>query len=166
MEVVTHHLPDDTEIPSSHLPLLVLPQAVPAEDASSAAMARRFTDNGWQGTWTYTVFDYWHFHAQGHEVLGCVGGEAVIGFGGDGGVQARMRPGDVVMIPAGVGHRRLSASPDFAVVGAYPPGQNGAILRPGDGDMGAVRAQIAALGLPERDPVSGERPGCLAAWKD
>ena len=164
MEVETHLFPARDDIPNSSLPLLVLREAVGAEDATAPAMTECFLDHGWQGCWTYTVFDYWHYHADGHEVLGCVGGEAEIGFGGPGGITARMRPGDVVVIPAGVGHRRLSATPDFAVVGAYPPGQSGTILRPGDRELADAQKQIAALAMPPRDPVTGAQPGCLAAW--
>ena len=62
----------------------------------------------------------------GHEVLGCVEGEAEIGFGGDGGIKVTFRAGDVVAIPAGVGHKRLSEKRGgFTVVGGYPPGQSG-----------------------------------------
>jgi uncharacterized protein YjlB len=165
MEVESHHLSPAAGIPNSLLPLLVLRQAVSAEEASAEAMAQRFRDHGWQGTWVYTVFDYWHYHLAGHEVLGCVAGEASIGFGGDAGIVAPMRPGDVVVIPAGVGHRRLSATADFAVVGAYPPGQNGAITRAGAVDHDTAIEQIAALALPERDPVTGGTPGCLAVWR-
>lgn len=76
-----------------------------------------------------------------------------------------MRPGDAVIVPAGVGHRRFSGSDDFAVVGAYPPGQNGTITRAGEKDAEAARAEIESLALPETDPLTGERPGRIAAWR-
>ena len=89
MEVETHLFPARDDIPNSSLPLLVLREAVGAEDATASVMTERFREHGWQGCWTYTVFDYWHYHADGHEVLGCVGGEAEIGFGGPGGITTR-----------------------------------------------------------------------------
>ncbi|TFF21958.1 cupin domain-containing protein [Jiella endophytica] len=155
--------PDET-MPNSPLPLIVLPGAVPAGEATPEAVQIRFEENGWQGTWLYTVFDYWHYHVEGHEVLGCVSGEATIGFGGDGGGKVAMTPGDVVVIPAGVGHRRLAGSSGFQVVGAYPPGQNGAITRAGSLPVAAAAERIAALCLPRTDPVSGQLPGALAVW--
>ena len=132
-------------------------------------MSQRFRTNGWQGTWTYTVYDFWHYHVDGYEVLGCVAGEAEIGFGGeaeDGGIAATMRPGDVVLIPAGVGHKRLSATADFAVVGAYPPGQNGADrARRREGSGRGTAGDRGALPCRTRTRSAARPPGVLEAWR-
>ena len=110
------------------------------------------------------VFDYWHYHTTGHEVLVGFRGSAQIGFGGEHGPAIEISPGDVVVIPAGVGHRRLDASSDFAVLGAYPPGQDGAIVRAGAKDLHIAKSEIGRLKLPDRDPVTGCKPGLLAPW--
>lgn len=154
MTTTTYHLEPDATIPNNIHPLIVMSAALDGDDAE--AIAERFRRNGWQGTWVYTVFDYWHYHVEGHEVLGCARGSATIGFGGDDGIAVDMRPGDVVVIPAGVGHKRLAASSDFAVVGAYPPGQNGAITRAGAMHVDAAAKQIAEIARPTTDPVTGE----------
>lgn len=167
MPIETHTLSATADIPNSDLPLIVVTGEIGPGEATSAKVQQRFRDNGWQGTWVYTVFDYWHFHLKGHEVLTCVAGEAVVGFGGeenDGGISLAMKPGDTVIVPAGVGHKRLSASSDFQVAGGYPPGQNGAISRAGSVDIGSAHDAIAKLEAPETDPVTGEAPGSLAAW--
>jgi uncharacterized protein YjlB len=117
------------------------------------------------GNWVDGVFDYWHFHVTGHEVLGCVAGEAEIGFGGDSGVAVTFTAGDVVVIPGGVGHKRLSVKrKGFTVVGGYPPGQSGAISRPGDFRLDEAEARIAHLPLPKSDPVTGPEGPLFAAW--
>lgn len=152
-------------IPNSPLPLIVLAGAIEAAEGRPEQVMARFEANGWQGTWVYTVFDYWHYHVEGHEVLACVAGRASVGFGGDGGAEVAMQPGDVVIIPAGVGHKRLSGDSGFQVVGAYPPGQNGAITKAGGLAIDEAERRIAALPLPERDPVTGEAPGSIAAWR-
>ncbi|WP_245413490.1 cupin domain-containing protein [Mangrovicella endophytica] len=152
-------------IPNSPLPLLILPGALPPEARNSADGEALLKRNGWQGTWTYTVYDFWHYHTTGHEVLACIRGEAVIGFGGEGGVAITLKPGDVAILPAGTGHKRLSGTSDFAVVGAYPPGQDGAIVREGSMSVDAARQAIALLALPESDPITGDKPGVLAAWR-
>ncbi len=99
-------------------------------------------------------------------MLGCVAGEAEIGFGGDSGVKVTFKAGDVVAIPAGVGHKRLSEKRGgFTVVGGYPPGQNGAITRPGEYPLAEAQRRIAALRLPLGDPVSGPEGPLIEAWK-
>ena len=167
MSVETIHLPATSTIPNNDWPLLVLKGAIDREGAHSAAVERRFQEHGWQGTWTYTVFDYWHYHLDGHEVLACVSGAAAIGFGGEpeeGGCVLDIEIGDVVIVPAGVGHKRIEASADFAVVGAYPPGQTGAITRAGAFDLKEARRRIDALARPSSDPIDGAEPGVFAHW--
>jgi uncharacterized protein YjlB len=98
-------------------------------------------------------------------VLGCVAGEAEVGFGGDSGAKVTFRAGDVVAIPAGVGHKRLSEKRGgFTVVGGYPPGQSGRITRPGEYPLAEAQRLIAALALPKGDPVFGPEGPLLSAW--
>ncbi|MEF2073710.1 hypothetical protein [Consotaella aegiceratis] len=159
-----HVLEATADIPNSPLPLIVVRRAVAMPQAPSdvEAFVRR---NGWSGTWTYTVFTYWHYHTTGHELLVCVGGSAELGLGGDAGLVVEVEPGDAAILPAGVGHKRLSSSSGFAMVGAYPPGQSGAITRAGSRPVAEAARDIAALALPDQDPLTGERPGVLAAWR-
>jgi uncharacterized protein YjlB len=155
----------DGEIPNNSLPLLLYSQGLrPALRTPSACQAL-FRENDWVGNWVDGVFDYWHFHVTGHEVLGCVAGEAEIGFGGDAGIKVTFRSGDVVAIPGGVGHKRLSEKRGgFTVVGGYPPGQSGRITQPGEYPLREAQRLIAALGLPRGDPVSGPEGPLLEAW--
>src|SRR5262245_26217567 len=154
----------DNGIPNSKLPLVFWRGRLPNEARSGSAATALFRKNGWQGTWVYTVFPYWHFHTRGHEALACVSGRARIGFGGDHGIKVDVEAGDVCVIPAGVGHRRLDASPDFQMAGGYPRRQQGNIVRPGDLDDETIAREIAAVVLPETDPISGKNDGVVAAW--
>jgi uncharacterized protein YjlB len=155
----------DREIPNNSLPLILYRQALTPALRTASACQSLFRENNWVGNWVDGVFDYWHFHVTGHEVLGCVAGEAEIGFGGDSGVQVTFRAGDVVAIPAGVGHKRLSEKRGgFTVVGGYPPGQSGRITRPGEYPLAEAQRLIAALDLPRGDPVTGPDGPLIAAW--
>ncbi len=156
----------DGGIPNSSLPLVFWRGRLPAAQRSGEAACALFKRNGWQGTWVYTVYPFWHFHTRGHEVLACVSGSAQIGLGGDNGFQADVAAGDVCVIPAGVGHRRLDASADFQMAGGYPPGQQGNIVRPGDIDIGEAIRAIARLALPDADPITGQADGVVTIWRD
>jgi uncharacterized protein YjlB len=165
-EVETFTLTPGPEIPNSALPLLLYRHALPPSLQSPSGCQALFAENDWAGNWVDGIFDYWHFHVTGHEVLGCVAGEAEVGFGGEAGVKVTFKAGDVVAIPAGVGHRRLSEKRGgFTVVGGYPPGQNGTITRPGEFPLAQAERLIAALALPKADPVLGYEGPLIAAWK-
>jgi uncharacterized protein YjlB len=76
-------------IPNSALPAVILRTSLPesARDGDDAcALLRR---NGWSGNWLYGVYDFWHFHTRGHEVLACVAGSAELGLGGEQGIVTR-----------------------------------------------------------------------------
>jgi len=164
-EPTLHVFEPDGGVPNSRLPLAFWRSRLPADARSGPAANALFRKNGWQGTWVYTVFPFWHFHTRGHEALACVAGRARIGFGGDHGIEVDVAVGDVCVIPAGVGHRRLDSSPDFLMAGGYPPDQEGNIIRIGDLDDGTIAGEIAALALPETDPISGQVDGVVAAWR-
>lgn len=160
-----HTFAPDGDIPNNSLPLIFYCGVLAPELQSPAAAQALMRENGWGGNWVNGVFDYWHFHVTGHEALACVQGEAEVGFGGDNGVKVTFRAGDMVAIPAGVGHKRLSERRGgFTVVGGYPPSQNGTISRPGDFPPGEAEKLIAALALPLGDPFSGPEGPLVKEW--
>lgn len=134
------------------------------EDAGdvAAAMERRFAGNGWSGLWRDGVFDYQHFHTEAHEVLGFARGHARLVIGGPHGRVIEVCAGDVVLLPAGTGHCRLSASADFLVIGGYPQGQRADMRRPVATDRD--RLAIAAVPLPKGDPVAGAGGPLAEIW--
>ena len=90
--------------------------AVPVEEM--------FDKNRWPSSWRNGIFGFHHYHSTAHEVLGVYGGAAKVQLGGEGGIICDLKIGDVVVIPAGVSHKKLSSTGDFRVVGAYPAGQS------------------------------------------
>ncbi len=125
-DVITHHLPDDGSIPNNpELPLLIYSDAFDLSGDSrrdASLILEVFHRNNWGNSWVNGVFGYHHYHAEAHEVLGCFSGSATVLFGGEQGVEVEVKAGAVVVIPSGVGHKKLRGSSDFGVVGAYPPG--------------------------------------------
>eukprot|EP00048_Salpingoeca_helianthica_P016343 m.231778 g.231778 ORF g.231778 m.231778 type:complete len:239 (-) comp18483_c0_seq1:278-994(-) len=155
---------------NDHIPLLVYRSAFPVGGDTAKACEQMFTENGWTPAWRDTVYPYHHYHATGHELLGIAGGEARICFGGVGGPTVAVRTGDVVVIPAGVSHKREHHSADFLVVGAYPNGvEEPDIVRidnPADNtqNMIAHSALIARVPVPPSDPVCGRNGPLVHMW--
>src|ERR1700712_4377891 len=119
-----------------------------------------FAAHGWGGTWVNNVFDFHHFHSTSHEALAVLSGNATIELGGPQGEAFEVSAGDVLVLPAGTGHRRARDDDGFRVMGAYPRGQEDYdLLREADD---AARERIAGLPAPPEDPVGGEG---VARWQ-
>ena len=120
---------DDGSIPNSALPLLPYRQAFPpGTPAFASAIEEHLAKNGWTGSWRVGVFPFHHYHSTTHEVLAVYRGMATLQLGGEKGRKFAVKPGDVIAIPAGVGHKRVESIEDFTVVGAYPGGRQWDLL--------------------------------------
>ena len=157
---------DDGRIPNNTiLPLIVYIAALPQVEDDSGACQKLFERNEWHGTWVNGVYRYHHYHSTAHEVLGVISGTASIQFGGAHGKVLRVNAGDVVIIPAGVGHCNQGASNDFRVVGAYPSGQHWDLCTGDPKERPDVIENIRRVSLPKIDPVYGEQGPLLQIWK-
>lgn len=157
---------DDGVIPNHPAyPLLLHRQAFDASVADPAASAEAlFAANGWGGLWRNGVYPYHHYHSTCHEALAVAAGWADVRFGGEAGETVRLEAGDVAVLPAGTGHKRLAASDDFLVVGAYPAGQPLDLIRDASEHDAAV-ARIGSVPLPATDPVFGSEGGLRTMWR-
>ena len=166
VEVQEYHFEDDGRIPNNpNLPLLVYPSALFETNWQPSRCKELLAEHGWGGTWVDGVFSYHHYHSTSHEVLCVVSGRASITFGGPKGETIEVEAGDIVVIPAGVGHRNARSSGDFRVIGAYPRGQENYDLRTGeDGEHPEVLENIHDVPLPETDPLFGEGGPLLQRW--
>ena len=164
--VIAHLLDSDAEIPNNpRLPLLAYPGAVELAGSDPAAVFERlFSANGWVGCWRNGIFPFHHFHSTAHEVLGIYSGSAEARLGGENGVTLTLSAGDVLIIPAGVAHKRLSTSAGLGVVGAYPSGQHPDMCRPGDDTPQVFAQRVARVPIPPRDPVHGADGPMHARW--
>jgi uncharacterized protein YjlB len=156
--------PPGNRIPNHpRFPVLIYRGVDAATEGADAARAL-FAEHGWGGAWVDGIFGFHHFHSTSHEALAVVAGRATVELGGPQGEAFDIEAGDVLVLPAGTGHRRTSSEPGFTVVGAYPAGQEDYDLLRGDdpAEVTAARERIAALPAPPRDPVGGEG---IADWR-
>lgn len=157
---------DDGSIPNSALPLLLYRQAfAPGTPNLASAIGKRFAKNDWTGSWRASVFPFHHYHSTSHEVLAVYRGTATLQFGGEKGRKFVVKPGDVIVIPAGVGHKRVDSSEDFSVVGAYPGGRQWDLLRGLRGERPPADLNIAAVPLPDNDPIDGPDGPLKQIWR-
>jgi uncharacterized protein YjlB len=162
-------LADDGLIPNNaKLPLVLYRQALALEDLRSEperAFEALFGSNGWRSAWVDGIYDFHHYHSTAHEVLGMAKGFARVQFGGPQSFVADLTAGDVVVIPAGVGHCLIEGE-DLVVVGAYPEGQDWDLCRASAPDRAKALENIPWVPLPKLDPVFGPAGPVLALWID
>jgi uncharacterized protein YjlB len=157
---------DDGLVPNNPLPFLVYKSAVALDHGHpEEAIERLFGANGWGAMWRNGVYDFLHYHATVHEVLGIARGQARVRFGGDHGRELEISAGDVAILPAGTGHQCLSASADFSVVGAYPPGPPMDLQRPTPENHAKALKTIPQVKLPQTDPVMGADGPLVRLWR-
>lgn len=165
METFQYQFEDDGTIPNSVFPLVIYKKAFPFADYLDNVMEKAFARNNWTNSWRNGVYDYHHYHSISHEVLGIYKGSAELQLGGDNGEKVDVVEGDVIIIPAGTGHKMISSTDDFAVLGAYPDGMDYDLMTGADGDRPAADERIAKVPFPDNDPVLGERGGIMEFWR-
>lgn len=157
---------DDGLVPNNILPFLVYQGAVTLDPKQpEQTIENLFETNNWGGTWRNGVYDYLHYHATVHEVLGVARGHARVRFGGDRGQELDIKAGDVAILPAGTGHQCITASDDFCVIGAYPPGSRMEITRPTPENHAKALKTIPNVARPPADPVTGKHGALMRLWR-
>jgi uncharacterized protein YjlB len=157
---------DDGLVPNNPLPFLLYKQAISVDNEHpEQTIEGLFGANGWGQMWRNGVYDYLHYHATVHEALGVARGQARVKFGGSRGKEIEIAAGDVAVLPAGTGHRCLSASKDFCVIGAYPPGPKMHITLPTPENHAKAVKTIPQVKLPTTDPVRGAKGPLVSLWK-
>lgn len=162
--VKTLYLPENEPYPNNSLPVLyyedVLSNTLDV-DFNANDVIKLFENNGYTHGWKGIIEDRHHFHSHVHEALAVTKGEVTVQLGGPNGEIQTLRQGDVVLLPAGVAHKRLDGSENFEVVGAYPSNGQNLDMQYGDAsDYKGIKENIANVDRPLTDPVTGN-PGDL-----
>ena len=148
-----------------NLPLLIykgalkLPEHEPAE-----YIEELLHSNHWGSSWRNGIYPYPHYHSTAHEVLLVFSGSAKVQLGGERGITEVLKGGDVVILPAGVGHKNLASSQDFGIVGAYPEGQDCDMCYGKPGERPQADRNIVRVGMPKTDPVYGVAGPMMQRW--
>lgn len=164
--VITRLLKDAGTIPNSRLPVLLYQGALvlPKDDPASAIEALIHSCQ-WGNDWRNGIFTYHHYHSTAHEALFVYSGSAKVQLGGESGLIETINTGDVIIIPAGVGHKNVGSSSDFHVIGAYPPQQNVDMNYGKADERPRADENIARLALPTTDPIFGKTGPLLEHWR-
>ena len=156
---------DDGLIPNSRYPVLLFRGAFElASNDPASSMESRFAANHWIDSWRNGIYSFHHYHSTSHEVLGIYQGSVTARLGGEKGQDFVLRAGDVVVIPAGVGHKNLQSTPHLGVVGAYPAGRECDLLRGRPGERPQADRNIAGVPIPENDPLYGVHGPLREIW--
>jgi uncharacterized protein YjlB len=156
---------DDGVFPNNILPLLVYRQAFTREAEDEPSIIEQcFAENDWTNSWRNGVYSFAHYHSTTHEALAVYCGAATLRLGSQHSKDVDVHAGDVIVIPAGVAHRNIGASADFAVVGAYPDGRQWDLLRGLPGERLRADHNIAALPIPDNDPIYGAEGPLRQIW--
>ncbi|KAJ5161600.1 RmlC-like cupin domain-containing protein [Penicillium capsulatum] len=161
IQVTSRLIPPWGYIPNTSIqskPLMIYHGAF---NATAAELTQRLETVGEvMPQWIYTMYSQTHFHSTTNEVLAVVAGRARLCFGGEGNpdrFEPTVRQGDLIIVPAGVGHRLLNDEGDepFKMVGSYPHHKQWDMCYGQPGEEEKVEG-IRSVAWFHRDPLYGD----------
>jgi uncharacterized protein YjlB len=154
--------------PNSALPLLIYKNAFffgKQKNKSAEILQKVFNKNNWKNSWSNGIYTFHHYHSNTHECMGIASGKAWVIFGGTGGRRMLLEKGDIIIIPAGLGHKCSSASTGFLCVGAYPGGSEYDINLGTKKEFEKATSRLSKISKPALDPVFGKEGFLKTFWK-
>ena len=161
-------LKENEPYPNNPLPVLyyenMLENAL-HEDYTADDVIAFFVRNGYDNGWANGILAEHHFHSTTHEALACTKGEVTVQLGGPNAAFYTLRKGDVILLPAGTGHKKLNASENFEIVGAYPKNGSEYDMQYGHAsDYDSILATVADVPKPLTDPVTNSPKDIEEYW--
>jgi uncharacterized protein YjlB len=165
MEFKTFYFKDDGIIPNNILPVIIYKNAL--QYLTDKNFESTFLQNGWANNWHDIILTEDHFHSNTHEVLGLKSGQVRLMLGGRKGEIVNAEQGDVIILPAGVGHFSVDNSADYQFVGGYPNGTDWNLkFSLKKENSASILAEIANIPLPEKDPIFGDNGPLFEFWRN
>jgi uncharacterized protein YjlB len=81
------------------------------------------------------------------------------------GKELRVSAGDVLILPAGVGHFALPGNDKYEMIGGYPDGNKWDMMTGTAEERKIALIHIGLLPVPATDPVFGSQAGIFDYWK-
>lgn len=153
-------------VPNSRLPALIYRNVI---RGTTPEFEETLRTNGWPPDWHSALGMYprHHFHSDTHELIAVTRGEMTAILGGHDGKSVRLRQGDVVVIPAGVGHLGTAITDDLRLTGSFPEGfgvHDFRLCRPDEySELAAVAERVP---VPAYDPIYGPSGPLPTIWRD
>lgn len=161
LQVACRQIPSWGRIPNTSIqskPLMIYHGAF---NATAAELTQRLEAVGEvMPQWVYTMYCQTHFHSTTNEVLAVVAGRARLCFGGEDNpnrFEPTVQRGDLIIVPAGVGHRLLDdeGQEPFKMVGSYPRDKQWDMCYGQPGEEGKIKG-IRNVAWFHRDPLYGD----------
>jgi uncharacterized protein YjlB len=154
--------------PNSKLPVLIYQKVLNLPNPKKKAVLtirKIFSRNGWSNSWSNGIYDFHHYHSNTHECMAICFGKADVILGGPKGKKIKLEQGDLIILPAGVGHKCVKASEDFMCVGAYPQGKDYDTNLGKKIELEKALSNIKNLSQPSEDPIFGKLGFLKTYWK-
>ncbi len=164
--IIPVYLERNKYFPNNKLPVLIYKAVfeLPRQKNKSCNLIQSiFLRQGWGNTWRNGIYDFHHYHSNAHESLGIAYGSCTVIIGGPNGKRLKLKAGDLIILPAGTGHKCTSSSEDFMCVGGYPEAKDYDINHGTEAEYKPAIIRIKKLPLPKNDPVFGKE-GFLKSW--
>jgi len=89
----------------------------------------------------------------------------MVQIGGDRGEITQFRKGDILLVPAGVAHKKVDGDMKFQVVGAYPEELSPEMQYGNADDYESMRSRSEEVEVPKTDPLTGSPGAVDEYWK-
>jgi len=164
-DIIILQLEENEPFPNNtKLPVLVY-KNVFGSSVSPEQIENTLQKNNWGDSWRNGVYNFQHYHSTAHEALGVYQGWAMVQLGGPGNKPVKIEKGDLVVLPAGTAHKRIDSGGGFALVGAYPDGQNWDMIYGKTKEFKKAKTNIVNVKLPTEDPIYGEGGKMFDYWE-